>query len=281
MTWNKWMTCLGIALLPVVTAFGPAFGDNGHAMDALQGMTGSSMTGRFGISSHQLKLIWADEFKRNGAPDSSKWGYDLGAGGWGNEELEYYTSRPQNAVVKNGVLRITALREDYQGSAYTSARLLSKMKFSFRYGRVEARAKLPVGIGTWPAIWMLGNDIDKAGWPECGEIDIMEHRGKEPGKIFGTLHYPGHSGGAGNGNTRMITAPYSKFHVFALEWSPADIKIYVDGQLYHRVVNTADIPFHQDFFLIMNLAMGGGFAGPVDPAFKQATMEVDYIRVYQ
>lgn len=275
------MIGLGISLMPAITASGPGFSSACFAQTAAGTGPGNAIVKGAEITSHQRKLIWSDEFSRNGAPDSSKWGYDLGASGWGNEELEYYTSRPQNAVVKNGVLRITALREDYQGSAYTSARLLSKMKFSFRYGRVEARAKLPAGIGTWPAIWMLGNDIDKVGWPDCGEVDIMEHRGKEPGKIFGTLHYPGHSGGSGNGNTRMITAPYSKFHVFALEWSPAEIKIYVDGQLYHTVVNTPDIPFHQDFFLIMNLAMGGGFAGPVDPSFKRAAMEVDYIRVYQ
>jgi beta-glucanase (GH16 family) len=227
------------------------------------------------------KLVWSDEFSKPGLPDSTKWGYDLGAGGWGNNELEFYTSRPDNAIVKNGTLKITVRKESYQGSAYTSARLLTKGKYSFKYGRVEARAKLPEGIGTWPAIWMLGSDSKTKGWPGCGEIDIMEHRGFEPNKIFGTLHYPGHSGANADGNTKMISDAMGQFHKYALEWSVSEVKIFVDDQLYHTVANSAGIPFNHNFFLIMNVAIGGGFGGPVDPSFKKATMEVDYIRVYQ
>ena len=228
-------------------------------------------------------LYWSEEFNTDGAPDPAKWGYDIGtgSGGWGNNELEYYTNRPVNAIVQGGVLKIMALRESYGGSAFTSARLLSKDKFSFKYGRVEARVKIPAGVGTWPAVWMLGSNIASAGWPNCGEIDIMEHRGSELNKIFGTLHYPGHSGGSANGNTIMITNATTEFHVYALDWSATDIKIYVDGQLFHTVANSAAIPFNQDFFFILNVAMGGGFGGPVDPALNSATMEVDYIRVYK
>ena len=227
-----------------------------------------------------LSLIWSDEFNTNGAPDPAKWGYDLGAGGWGNSELQYYTSRPENAVVQGGVLKINAIKENYSGSAYTSARLLSKGKFSFKYGKVEASAKLPAGVGTWPAIWMLGNNISNAGWPACGEIDIMEHRGSELNKIFGTFHYPGHSGGNADGSTRMISNASTEFHKYSLEWSATVIKIYVDEQLVHSIANTAALPFNQDFFLILNQAMGGTFGGPVDPAFTNASMEIDYIRVY-
>ena len=232
---------------------------------------------------YRLSLVWSDEFDVPGLPNSLKWGYDIGTGGdgWGNNELEYYTNRIQNAEVVNGVLKITAARESYNGSTYTSARLLTKNKFSFKYGKIEVRAKLPAGVGTWPAIWMLGDNIAAAGWPDCGEADIMEHRGSELNKIFGTLHYPGRSGANGNGSTVMINDVTAQFHNYILEWSPAAIKFYVDTQLYFTVTNTGSLPFKQNFFIILNVAMGGGFGGTVDPAFKAAAMEVDYVRVYQ
>lgn len=228
-------------------------------------------------------LLWSDEFDVDGAPNSGKWGYDIGTGnnGWGNSELQNYTSRPENAVVQGGVLKIKAIRETFSGSAFTSARLLSKGKFSFKYGKIEARAKLPVGVGTWPAIWMLGNNISTAGWPACGEIDIMEHKGSELNKIYGTLHYPGRSGGSADGSTKVITNATTEFHIYTVEWTASSIKIYVDDQLYHTVANSNTIPFNQDFFIIMNVAMGGTFAGAVDPAFANSTMEIDYVRVYQ
>lgn len=226
-------------------------------------------------------LVWAEEFDAPGAPNPAKWGYDIGAGGWGNNELEYYTNRLDNAVVSGGTLKIIAKVENFGGSAYTSARLLSKDKFSFKYGKLEARAKLPAGVGTWPAIWMLGNNISTSGWPACGEVDIMEHRGSELNKIFATLHYPGHSGGSGVGNTVNITNATTEFHVYSMEWTSTSLKFYVDNQLFHTMANSSNLPFNQNFFIILNVAMGGNFGGPVDPAFSSAAMEIDYIRVYQ
>lgn len=228
-------------------------------------------------------LIWSDEFNTDGAPDPLKWGYDIGtgSGGWGNNELQYYTSRPENAVVLGGSLKIKAIKENYSGSFYTSARLLSKDKFVFKYGKVEVRAKIPAGVGTWPAIWMLGNNINTVGWPACGEIDIMEHRGSELNKIFGTLHYPGRSGGNADGNTKIVPNATTEFHIYSMEWSASYIKIYADNELIHTVANSTNIPFNHDFFFILNVAMGGNFGGPVDPTFTSATMEVDYIRVYK
>lgn len=225
--------------------------------------------------------VFEDNFTVNGNPDPAKWGYDIGGSGWGNSELQYYTNRSQNAAALNGILKITAIRENYSGSAFTSARLISKDKFSFKYGKIEARAKLPAGLGTWPAIWMLGSNINTVSWPACGEIDIMEHRGSELNKIFGTLHYPGRSGGNADGKTTTIATATSDFHNYSVEWTPTYIKFYVDTQLFHSFVNSSSTPFNQNFFIILNLAMGGTFGGPVDPAFTNASMEVDYIKVYK
>jgi len=233
------------------------------------------------IGTNTSNVIWSDEFDKDGAPDPTKWGYDTGGGGWGNNELEYYTSRTDNAVVSNGTLKITAKKESYSGSNYTSARLLSRNKFSFKYGRIEIRAKLPSGAGTWPALWMLGNNIDTSPWPACGEMDIMEQKGNDLNRIFGTLHYPGHSGAGGVGSNVVIPTASSDFHVYALDWSPTTIKISVDGNVFYTFANTPDTPFNQNFFVIMNLAMGGNFGGTVDPNFSSATMEVDYVRVMQ
>ncbi|WP_295676588.1 family 16 glycosylhydrolase [uncultured Mucilaginibacter sp.] len=230
-----------------------------------------------------MTLVWSDEFNTDGAPDPSKWGYDTGTGGggWGNNELEYYTSRSNNVNVSNGTLKITAVKENYNGSAYTSARMLSNGKFSFKYGRIEVSAKLPAGLGTWPAIWMLGNNFSTAGWPNCGEIDIMEQRGSELNKIFGTLHYPGHSGANGRGSTTIIQNSSAQFHLYALDWSAASINFSIDGNVFFTVPNDNTLPFNQNFFVILNLAMGGSFGGSVDPNFTSGTMEVDYVRVYQ
>ncbi len=226
-------------------------------------------------------LFWSEEFNVNGAPDPTKWGYDLGAGGWGNNELEYYTGRPENAIVENGILKIKAMKETYNGSNYTSARMISKDKFEITYGKVEVRAKIPAGVGTWPAIWMLGSNISSVNWPACGEIDIMEHVGKSLNTIYGTLHYPGRSGGNADGNTKVIANATTEFHIYTLDWTAASIKIYADDMLVHSVANSAAIPFNHNFFLILNVALGGDFGGPLDPAFTSATMEVDYIRVYK
>ena len=233
------------------------------------------------VTSSVPGIFWSDEFNTDGAPDPAKWGYDLGAGGWGNAELEYYTSRPENVIVQGGVLKIKAIRESYSGSAYTSARIITMNKFAFTYGKVEVRAKLPAGVGTWPAIWMLGSNLNTAIWPACGEIDIMEQKGSELNKIYGTLHYPGHSGGSANGSTLVINNATTEFHIYTVDWSATSIQIAVDGAVYQTVANSAAIPFNHDFFLILNVAMGGTFGGTVDPAFTNATMEVDYIRVYK
>ncbi len=227
-------------------------------------------------------LVWSDEFNTPGAPDAAKWGYDLGTGGggWGNNELQYYTSSTDNVSVSNGTLKITAIKQSLSGSAYTSSRLLTKNKFSTKYGKIEVRAKLPVGVGTWPAIWMLGSNIDAAGWPACGEIDIMEHKGSDPNRVYGTLHYPGRSGGNADGLTTVITNASTTFNVYAVEWTPASIKISVNGNVFYTFNNSGTTPFNQSFFIILNVAMGGSFGGPVDPAFTSSTMEVDYVRVY-
>lgn len=231
---------------------------------------------------HVLAVVWSDEFNTDGSPDPTKWGYDLGAGGWGNNELEYYTNRIENAVVAGGVLKINLIKENYMGSPYTSARMLTKDKYAFKYGKVEARAQMPAGVGTWPAIWMLGSDISTTGWPGCGEIDIMEHLGRDLNNIYATFHYPGRSGGNANGATKMITNATTEFHIYTLEWNAYNMKISVDGEVIHSLVNTSSIPFNHDFFLIMNIAIGGNFGGPiVDPAITNATMEVDYVRVYK
>ncbi|MEZ7504416.1 family 16 glycosylhydrolase [Flavobacterium sp. Arc2] len=223
-------------------------------------------------------LKFSDEFNTDGAPDPAKWSYDLGAGGWGNSELQTYTNSSDNVIVAGGSLKITAKKV---GVGYTSSRLKSEGKYKFTYGKVEVRAKLPAGGGTWPAIWMLGSDYATNTWPGCGEIDIMEHKGNEPNVIHGTLHYPGFSGGNANGSTKTITNASTEFHVYKTIWTPASVKIYVDDVLYHTVANVSSLPFNKDFFMILNVAMGGTFGGTVDPAFTQSSMEIDYVRVYQ
>ena len=232
------------------------------------------------------KLVWSDEFNTPGKPDSARWSFDIGQGcpyncGWGNNELQYYTDRTENATVENGVLKIHARKEAHGGADYTSARLVTKGKFQVKYGTIEVRAKLPTGIGSWPAIWMLGSNIDQVGWPACGEIDIMEHRGRDQNKIFGTFHYPGHSGDNASGNSRMIEDASGTFHVYSATWTPREIRISVDGQLVHTLANNGNIPFNHEFYLLLNVAVGGNFAGKVDPAFTGCTMEIDYVRVYQ
>lgn len=242
------------------------------------------------------KLVWSDEFNGpNGARvDSSKWVAETGGGGWGNDELEYYTSRPQNASQENGNLVIKVLQEKYTGADgvtrnYTSARLKTLGKFSQTYGRFEARIKIPHGQGIWPAFWMLGNDIEKPGWPACGEIDIMENIGKEPALVHGTIHGPGYSGGKGIGAAYELPGDQrfaDDFHLFSVEWEPNAIRFYVDDHLYATRIPT-DLPqgtrwvYDHPFFLLLNVAVGGGWPGNPDPTtvFPQ-TMLVDYVRVY-
>jgi len=242
-------------------------------------------------------LVWSDEFSGpDGSPvDPSKWVWESGGNGWGNQELEYYTNRPQNAFLHDGNLVIKATEERYTGSDgvtmnYTSARLKTEGKFSHKYGRFEARIKIPQGQGIWPAFWMLGDDVAKRGWPKCGEIDIMENIGKEPAMVHGTIHGPGYSGDKG------ISAPYTlpadkhfadDFHVYAVEWEKKAIHFYVDDQLY-ATRTQADLPkgtkwvYNHKFFLLLNVAVGGGWPGNPDSStvFPQS-MLVDYVRVYK
>ena len=242
-------------------------------------------------------LAWSDEFNGpNGSGiDQSRWTAEVGGGGWGNKELEYYTARLENAYQSDGSLVIKAIKEKYTGADnvtrdYTSARLITKNKFTATYGRFEARIKIPYGQGMWPAFWLLGSDISGVGWPACGEIDIMENIGKQPSDIHGSIHGPGYSGSGG------ITSTYSlasgkrfadSFHVFAVEWEPNAIRFFCDDMLY-KTITPADLPagtkwvFDHPFFILVNLAVGGNWPGSPDAStvFPQ-TMQVDYVRVFR
>ena len=238
------------------------------------------------------RLIWSDEFDEAGLPDSAKWGYETGGNGWGNNELQYYTDRrPENARVENGKLIIEARKEAYLGKEYTSARLLTRGKVEWKHGRIEAFAKLPVGRGTWPAVWMLGDDIQKAGWPRCGEIDIMEHVGFDEGVVHGTIHTEAYNHRKKTEKGMAITVKNvgADFHLYAIDWTADQIDFLVDGQKYYTVQKSAlgseveEWPFEQPFFLLLNVAVGGNWGGQkgVDESIWPQRMEVDYVRVYQ
>jgi len=236
------------------------------------------------------ELLWADEFNTDGSPDSSKWGYDLGDGcpnlcGWGNGEKQYYTSRSDNVIVEGGFLKITAKKENYEGSEYTSTRMLTQGKFDFTYGRVEVRAKLPQGGGTWPAIWMLGSNISTVGWPACGEVDIMEHVGNNQGHVQSVMHTPSSYGGTVNHGAQDIPTVSSEFHVYVVEWTSEKMIFSVDEKVHYTynpsTKDSSTWPYDADQFIILNIAMGGGFGGNIDPNFTQSSMEIDYVRVYQ
>jgi glycerophosphoryl diester phosphodiesterase len=231
--------------------------------------------------SNGMKLIWSDEFNTKGLPDSSKWNFEEGGHGWGNGESQYYTNRPENGNIQNGILNIKVIKEDYKGNNYTSARINTKNKFSFKYGKVEMRAKQPSGGGVWPALWMLGNDKADLGWPACGEIDIMEYAGNRINKITTALHHPGHSGGNPNQGYKMITNAETEFHIYTLEWTPENIKIAVDNLQFFEFANSSSVPFNHDFFLIFNCALGGNYGGAIDPNFTSSNFEIDYVRVFQ
>ncbi len=234
-------------------------------------------------STDYTKLVFEDNFDKDGAPDPTKWSYDLGRGnsGWGNNEKQNYTNSASNIVVEGGFLKITAKKESSGGAEYSSARLKSDGKYAFKYGKVEVRAKLPSGGGTWPAIWMLGQNYATKEWPECGEIDIMEHVGNSQNLVHGTFHYPGRSGGNANTASKTIPNVSTEFHVYKAVWSAENIQLYADDVLIHTLANTGSLPFNSEFFLILNFAMGGNMGGNIDPAFTQSTMEIDYVRVYQ
>lgn len=241
------------------------------------------------------EIVWQDEFEVNGSLDSDLWGFDIGTGqeifgqpGWGNNELQYYTDRQENITVEDGMLKITARKESFEGSRYTSAKILTRGKFEKTYGRYEARIKLPFGQGIWPAFWLLGDDSNGSViWPQIGEIDIMEYRGQEPLVIHGSVHGPGYS--AGNAVTDRYVLSNGRFdtefHLFAIEWSRNSIKYYVDDILYNEItpddVDGEWVFNDNTFYIIMNVAVGGSFVGPPNDntPFPQ-TMMVDYVRVY-
>jgi beta-glucanase (GH16 family) len=234
-------------------------------------------------------LVFADEFETPGSPDPARWAYDIGY--IANDEAQYYTSRAENVRIENGTLLIEARREPWAGYAYTSGRIKTQGLEEFLYGRVEVRAKLPTGRGTWPAIWMLGAGIDRVGWPACGEIDIMENVGFDPTTVVASVHTAAynHVRGTQKSATATLTspAPWEDFHVYALEWYPDRLEALVDGRRYFTFRNegtgSATWPFDQPQFLILNLAIGGTWGGQhgIDDSLFPQRMYVDYVRVYR
>jgi beta-glucanase (GH16 family) len=271
-------------LMKLAVAFALALLTTQFSSSQSLGLKRASRPGR----SPRWQLVWSDEFNGvdGSAPDATKWTYDLGAGGWGNAELETYTKSSANVQQKGGNLVITAIKS---GSSYTSARIRTQGLFDHLYGRIEARIRIPYGQGIWPAFWMLGNNIATVPWPACGEIDIMENIGKEPSTVHGTIHGPGYSGANGIGSYFSLPTGQKfsdDFHVYAVEWEPNTIRFYVDSNLY-ATRTPADLPkgatwvYAHNFFIILNVAVGGGWPGYPDgtSVFPQ-TMLVDYVRVY-
>lgn len=256
---------------------------------ALIAMAGCERDDHQKLEQRNWQLVWSDEFEGAAGqlPDGSKWTFDIGTGqnGWGNQELQQYTNRPENVSLDgNGNLVITAIRDGYN---FTSARVKTQGLFSQQYGRFEARLKTPYGPGLWPAFWMLGDNIDAVGWPQCGEIDIMELRGQEPHIIHGTIHGPGYSGG--NPVSKSYTLTNARFdtdyYIYAIEWDENQIDFFVNNFLYQRITRE-DVPgewvYDQPFFLILNVAVGGNYVGfPTEETPFPQTMVIDYVKVFQ
>jgi len=226
-------------------------------------------------------LVWSDEFT-SGPVNPANWVFETGGGGWGNNELEYYTNRPENATVHNNNLLIIARKESFSGSNYTSARMITRGLHAWTYGKIEARIKLQHGKGLWPAFWMLGQNIGQAGWPKCGEIDIMEHVNSNP-ETNGTIHWDNNGHAQYGGDTAVNSTQY---HVYAVEWDANAIKWLLDGKKYWEAniannINSTD-EFHNPFFILFNFAVGGTWPGnPDGTTVFPDTMFVDYVRVYQ
>lgn len=264
------------------------------AAAALLGLTGLA-------HADDWKLVWADEFNYKGLPDPTKWGYEEGF--VRNKERQFYTrARKENARVENGTLVIEARREHWPNPAYkpgatdwkrsqeaadyTAASIITRNKASFKYGRIEVRAKVPGGKGVWPAIWTLGTTNTAVGWPRCGEIDIMEFVGNDPDRIHGTVHFSRDGKHASSGGKIVTQAPFNDFHVYAVEWSPEKIVFMFDGKPYHSFnVDDAgkgsDNPFRNPHYLLLNLAMGGGWGGSIDESSLPQKYLIDYVRVYE
>jgi beta-glucanase (GH16 family) len=237
------------------------------------------------------QLVWADEFERDGLPDPSRWAYDTGMNkaGWHNRELQYYAGpRAENAVVRGGRLVITARREslstapDWGGQRYTSTRLFTHGRRDWTYGFFEVRAKLPCGLGTWPAIWLLNSAVD---WPAGGELDIMEHVGKNPGHVFSSIHTAANHGGNPVGGGTQLKEACTRFHNYQMHWTADRLRFAIDGKVHLDYTNPRAgrerWPFDRPQFLILNIAVGGDLGGPVDDSVFPVAMEVEHVRVYQ
>lgn len=227
-----------------------------------------------------FNLVWEDNFDGNRL-DSSSWTHETAEPGWVNNELQRYTN--DNIELRDGSLVIIAKHENNE---YTSARLITRGKRTFTYGLVEIRAKLPVGKGTWPALWMLGQNIEEVSWPACGELDIMEHVGKNPGFIHSSIHNPSGYGATPYTGIIQIEDPFNTFHIYGMNWTKDFVDFYTDGELvYHyqpETKNAENWPFDKPCYFIFNIAIGGNWGGPeVDQKIFPATMSVDWIKVYQ
>ena len=246
------------------------------------------------IHASKWKLIWSDEFSYNGLPDSTKWTYEVGGHGWGNNEKQYYLEKSiENSVVKNGVLSIIALKKQYQNLNYTSAKLTTYNKLLIQYGKIDVMAKLPRGKGNWPAIWMLSESFQKKTelWPLCGEIDIMEHVGNNPNSIHTSLHSElyNHMKGTQVTHFEMLPDVFDSFHKYGIEWTKEYIRFFIDDKLFFesykgqdgRVSANEGWPFDKPFYLILNLAIGGGWGGEIDDTIFPNEMQIDYVRVYK
>ena len=241
----------------------------------------------------QDTLVWSDEFNGSGLPDAARWDYNLGNCGFGNNEIQVYTNNTSNVRQENGLLVINALKT---GNVWTSARLVSRDKYEFTEGRVVFRAKLPSGVGTWPALWMLGADLESVGWPACGEIDVAEHRGKEYGVIYSSIHVPANYGNNVKTATRELKNFDSEFHLYQANWKHDRVEFSIDNELFFtykpEVMNNSTWPFNKPQYIIMNIAMGGNWASDakletnglkngIDPALTSVKMEIDFVRVYK
>jgi len=241
------------------------------------------------VYSFEQTPLWQDEFDYEGVPNSAKWSYDVGGNGWGNNELQNYTRSSKNARVEDDKLIIEALKESVGANNYSSARLITKKKGDWTYGKFEIKAKLPQGRGTWPAIWMLASiqTYGTAFWPDNGEIDIMEHVGFDPNRVHGNIHTKAynHSINTNKGNNLVVPTAQDEFHVYSTEWTPANIKVFIDGKAYFSFANEGNWqawPFDKPFYLLLNIAVGGNWGGQkgIDDTIFPQRMEVDYVRVY-
>jgi beta-glucanase (GH16 family) len=237
----------------------------------------------------RVGLVWSDEFDSGTSPNPANWTYEIGDGsaqgipGWGNGEQQFYTNRPENIDVANGFLTITARGENYSGKNYTSARIKTQEKFSFKYGRMVVRAKLPSKSGTWPAVWLLGNSITQVGWPRCGEIDVIEQRGTDKTKIMGAVHWfdQGTNANAKYDKDVSVAGLTTEFKKYTFEWTPTVVRYFVDNTKYFEMTINESMPFNEPFFIVTNIAMGGTLGGPIPSGFSTDKLMIDYIRVYE